>query len=110
MRRFRQAAALALILPSIGCAGDSHPVPVNRQPDATLLLPCELTPAPPARRLSDNEKSALMIALGEALLRCARQHSDLVVFVKEGKPDPAAPATSRRWLELFAPRRSTPTS
>lgn len=62
-------------------------VPVARQPDASLLLPCvdpELVPDPDAA--SDNDIAAERIRVAEAYLACRRRHADLVTFVKGGKP------------------------
>jgi hypothetical protein len=61
-------------------------VAVNRQPDASLLLPCQdpVLVADP-EIASDNEVAAERIRVAEAYLACKRRHVDLVTFVKGGK-------------------------
>jgi hypothetical protein len=62
-------------------------VPVPRQPDASLLLPCQdprLVDDPEAA--SDNEVAAKRIRVAEAYLACKQRHGDLVTFVRSGKP------------------------
>lgn len=57
-------------------------VPVSRQPDASLLLPCRdpaLVPDP--ETASDNDIAAERIRVAEAYLACKRRHADLVTFV-----------------------------
>ena len=59
-----------------------HPVPVARQPDASLLLPCQdpaLVDDPDTA--TDNEVAAERIRVAEAYLACKRRHADLVTFV-----------------------------
>ena len=57
-------------------------MPVDRQPDASLLLPCR-DPAPVADpdTATDNEVAAERIRVAEAYLACKRRHQDLVTFV-----------------------------
>ena len=56
-----------------------------RQPDASLLLPCQdpqLVDDP--ETATDNEVAAERIRVAEAYLACKRRHADLVNFVKGG--------------------------
>jgi hypothetical protein len=64
------------------CASFSS-VPVSRQPDASLLLPCVdplLVQDPDSA--SDNEIAAERIRVAEAYLACKQRQADLAVFVK----------------------------
>ena len=66
------------------CATSSS-VPVARQPDASLLLPC-LDPAlvDDPDSATDNEVAAELIRVAAAYLACKQRHADLVTFVKAG--------------------------
>ena len=58
-----------------------------RQPDASLLLPCQdpaLVDDPDTA--SDNEVAAERIRVAEAYLACKQRHADLATFVKAGQP------------------------
>lgn len=64
------------------CATSSS-VPVARQPDASLLLPCQdpaLVDDPDSA--TDNEVAAERIRVAEAYLACKQRHADLATFVK----------------------------
>ncbi len=76
-------------------------VPVQRRPDASLLLPCvdpSLVDDPDTA--SDNEVAAERIRVAEAYLACRQRHADLVTFVKGGAPPARSPL----------PRLGSPTS
>jgi hypothetical protein len=81
------AAALSCAMLLAACSSSSHPVPVSRQPDASLLLPCQ-DPALVAdpETASDNDVAAERIRVAQAYLSCKRRHADLVTFVTGGKP------------------------
>jgi hypothetical protein len=67
-------------------------VPVPRQPDASLLLPCqdpELVPDPDSA--SDNEVAAERIRVAEAYLACKQRHADLVTFINDAGINDAGP-------------------
>ena len=84
MRPRPLAAALSCATLLAACASSST-VPVARQPDATLLLPCQdpqLVDDP--ETATDNEVAAERIRVAEAYLACKRRHADLVTFVKAG--------------------------
>lgn len=56
-----------------------------RQPDTSLLLPCQdpaLVDDPDTA--TDNEVAAERIRVAEAYLACKHRHADLVTFVKAG--------------------------
>ena len=60
-------------------------MPVSRQPDASLLLPCqdpELVADP--EQADDNDVAAERIRVAEADLACKQRHADLVTFMKGG--------------------------
>ena len=81
------AAALSCATLLAACTSYST-VPVDRQPDATLLLPCRdpaLVPDP--ETASDNDIAAERIRVAEAYLACKRRHRDLVTFVTGGRGD-----------------------
>jgi hypothetical protein len=66
------------------CASSST-VPASRQPDASLLLPCQdpaLVADPDSA--TDNEVAAERIRVAEAYLACRQRHADLVTFVTGG--------------------------
>lgn len=82
MRRRAMAAALSCAILLAGCTSYSA-VPVSRQPDASLLLPCRdpaLVPDP--ETATDNDVAAERIRVAEAYLACKQRHADLVIFVK----------------------------
>lgn len=84
MRPRPLAAALSCAMLLAGCTSSST-VPVARQPDASLLLPCQdpaLVDDPDSA--TDNEVAAERIRVAEAYLACKRRHADLVTFVKGG--------------------------
>lgn len=59
---------------------------VDRQPDASLMLPCQdprLVPDPDTA--TDNDVAAERIRVAEAYLTCKRKHADLATFVRGGK-------------------------
>lgn len=82
--------ALALLpcaLLTAGC-GSSF-MAVDRQPDASLLLPCVdpvLVAEPDVA--SDNDIAAERLRVAQAYLACKRRHADLATFVKGGQSDP----------------------
>ena len=80
-----RAAALSCAMLLAACSSSSHPVPVPRQPDASLLLPCQdpqLVGDPDTA--TDNEVAAERIRVAEAYLACKRRHADLTTFVQAG--------------------------
>jgi hypothetical protein len=84
MRPRPLAAALSCATLLAACASSST-VPVARQPDASLLLPCQdpvLVDDPDSA--TDNEVAAERIRVAEAYLACKRRHADLVAFVQAG--------------------------
>jgi hypothetical protein len=85
MRPRPPAAALSCAMLLAACTSYSA-IPVPRQPDASLLLPCrdpELVPDPDTA--TDNEIAAERVRVAEAYLACKRRHADLVIFVKDGR-------------------------
>lgn len=59
---------------------------MDRQPDASLLLPCtDPTLVDDPETATDNEVAAERIRVAEAYLACKRRHADLVTFVTGGK-------------------------
>ena len=84
MRPRPLAAALSCAMLLTACASSST-VPVARQPDASLLLPCQdpqLVDDP--ETATDNEVAAERIRVAEAYLACKRRHADLITFVQAG--------------------------
>ena len=77
------SAALSCAMLLAACTSFSS-VPVSRQPDASLLLPCadpELVRDP--ETATDNEVAAERIRVAEAYLACKQRHADLVAFVTQ---------------------------
>lgn len=75
-------ALLPCVLLLAACASSS-PVPLNRQPDPSLLMPCVdpvLTPNPDAA--TDNDIAAERIRVAQAYLACKGRHEDLAAFVR----------------------------
>ena len=92
MRLKPLAAALSCATLLAACASSSGTAP-NRQPDASLLLPCadpELVADPDSA--TDNDVAAERIRVAEAYLACKQRHADLVRFVTA----PRTAARSRR--------------
>jgi hypothetical protein len=59
---------------------------VARQPDASLLLPCQdpaLVDDP--ETATDNEVAAERLRVAEAYLACKQRHADLATFVRGGE-------------------------
>ena len=82
MRPKAMAAALSCAMLLAACTSSSS-VPVSRQPDPSLLLPCqdpELVADPDSA--SDNEVAAERIRVAEAYLACRQRHADLVEFLR----------------------------
>ena len=80
------SAALSCAMLLAACTSFSA-VPVPRQPDASLLLPCQdpvLVDDPDTA--SDNDIAAERIRVAEAYLACKRRQGDLVAFFKGGQP------------------------
>jgi len=59
-------------------------VPVDRQPDASLLLPCD-RPAVPPEKLTDTDAALGWIDAVQKFLNCEARHAALATFVKGGK-------------------------
>ena len=79
-----RAAALSCAMLLAACTTYSA-VPVPRQPDASLLLPCRdpaLVPDPDSA--TDNDVAAERIRVAEAYLACKQRHADLVTFINGG--------------------------
>ena len=84
MRLSLAIAALSCAMLPAACAPFSAevPVPVNRRPDPSLLLPCRdpvLIDDP--ETASDNDVAAERIRVAEAYLACKRRQADLAAFV-----------------------------
>lgn len=81
MRPRPLAAALSCVMLLAGCTSYSSKL-VQRQPDASLLLPC-VDPALVAdpETATDNDVAAERIRVAEAYLACKRRHADLATFV-----------------------------
>lgn len=85
MSLLRPAVALSCAMLLAACTSYSA-VPVERTPDASLLLPCVdpvLVTDPDTA--SDNEVTAERIRVAEAYLACKRRHADLVSFINAGR-------------------------
>ena len=67
-------------MPLAACASFS-PILLSRQPDASLLLPCE-RPQSVDPQASDNEIAAAWLDAVEKYLKCERRHADLAAFVR----------------------------
>ncbi len=69
------------MLPAAACGSSS--VPVDRRPDASLLLPCTdpVLVANP-ETASDNDIAAERLRVAQAYLACKRRHADLSAFVR----------------------------
>lgn len=67
----------------MGCEHYS-PVPVDRQPDASLLLPCE-RPVSPPEKPSNKDVGLGWLDAVQKYLACEAKHQALVNFVKGGK-------------------------
>lgn len=76
------AVPLSLLLLQ-GCETFS-PVPVDRQPDASLLLPCE-RPRPPPDSPTDTAVALGYLDAVQKYLNCEARHGALAAFVKGGK-------------------------
>jgi hypothetical protein len=60
-------------------------VPVDRQPDASLLLPCvDPVLVDDPDNASDNEIAGERIRIAEAYLACKQRQADLATFVRGG--------------------------
>jgi len=70
-----------LLLPA--CSSFSS-IPVDRQPDASLLLPCE-RPMRPADNPTDTDVALAWIDAVQKYLNCEARHAALASFVKGGK-------------------------
>ena len=78
-------ALLPCALLLAACASSS-PVPLSRQPDPSLLMPCvDPVLAENPDGASDNDIAAERIRVAQAYLACKGRHDDLVVFVKAGR-------------------------
>jgi hypothetical protein len=62
-------------------------VPVNRQPDASLLLPC-VDPILADEDATDNDIAAERIRVAQAYLACKQRQADLATFVRGAEPNP----------------------
>lgn len=78
----RRAAALLSALLLTACGHSS--VAVDRQPDASLLLPC-IRPAVPPQPYTDNDVAQGYVNAVVAYLECEARHDALVTFVRGGK-------------------------
>ena len=81
MFRLRVPAALLSAALLSGCGTSSHPKLVDRQPDASLLLPCE-RPMPPPDKPTDNDIAMVLVDAVQKFLDCDARHAALVTFVK----------------------------
>lgn len=64
----------------LGACASSSAVPVQRSPDASLLLPCE-RPQATGVNPTDNEVALAWLDAVQKYLACERRHADLVRFV-----------------------------
>lgn len=83
MSRLRLLAAPPLLLLLQAC-GTSSPIPIDRQPDASLLLPCA-RPAQPAQNPTDTDVALAWMDAVQKYLNCEAKHGALAAFVKGGK-------------------------
>lgn len=81
-----RASALSLLLCALllTACGTSSPRLVDRQPDASLLLPCA-DPVLAPGNATDNDIAAERIRVAQAYVTCRTRHAGLVEFVR-GKP------------------------
>lgn len=83
----RLSTILLSLLLLTGCASSSL-TPVQRHPDASLLLPCEKPRLPAAGvRLSNVDVGLLITNLGLLLKNCALEKDALINFYKKEVPD-----------------------
>lgn len=92
--------ALALAA-SVAACSHPEPIPVDRQPDAELLAPCERPAIPPAKPTS-NETAAGWVNAVRIALECGARQAALAYFVanKEKTSAPttaAADAPKKKW-------------
>lgn len=80
----RPLVALLLLPPLQACSSFSVPVPVDRQPDASLLLPCD-RPQPPPSSPTDTDVALGYLDAVQKYLNCEARHAALAAFVKGGK-------------------------
>lgn len=83
MSRSRLLAGLLLPLLLMAC-GSFTPVPVDRQPDASLLLPCRPPKLPP-QSYTDTDVALSFMDAHEKYLECEAKQNALAAFVKGGK-------------------------
>lgn len=79
----RPLVALLLLPPLQACSSYS-PLPVDRQPDASLLLPCD-RPRPPPNSPTDTDVALGYLDAVQKYLNCEAKHGALAAFVKGGK-------------------------
>lgn len=75
----RQVAALLSIALQAGCATRS--VPVDRQPDPSLLQPCT-RPVPPPAKATDNDIALALVDAVQRYLECEARQRALAEFIK----------------------------
>jgi len=80
----RRVVALLLLPPLQACSSFSAPIPVDRQPDASLLLPCD-RPKPPPDSPTDTDVALGYIDAVQKYLNCEAKHGALAAFVKGNK-------------------------
>lgn len=78
----RTAAVLLSVVLLSGCATRS--VPVDRQPDASLLQPC-VRPASPPANASDNDIALGYVDAVQRFLECEARYRCLIEFVTQAK-------------------------
>ncbi len=66
------------------CSSFSAPIPVDRQPDASLLLPCSRPESPPDKP-TDTDVALAWLDAVQKYLACEAKHSALATSVKGGK-------------------------
>ena len=76
-----RAAVLLSVALLAGCATRS--VPVDRQPDPSLLQAC-IRPVPPPINASDNDIALALVDAVQRYLECEAHYNALVKFVKAG--------------------------
>jgi len=80
----RSLVALLLLPPLQACSSSFSPLLIDRQPDASLLLPCD-RPKPPPNSATDTDVALGYLDAVQKYLNCEAKHGALAAFVKGGK-------------------------
>ena len=81
-RSTSRVATILLFAPLLAACGSSDPVPVQRRPDASLLLKCELPSKPVSERPDNREIADAWLTAEQLLLNCAGRLDRLIDFLK----------------------------